>query len=125
MDKEMYWFVLENIHLNQIQNELAESELKRWLNMIKKYIDFYWKINDLSRVDKTNSQNLNLSVGSIWTGKCIDLYWEINDLNRVDRSNSQNLSLSVGSIWTWKCIDFYWKMDDLNRVDERFRRIRT
>ena len=33
-------------------------------------------MNDLNSWDKTDSQNLNLSVGLIWTTKCIDLYLE-------------------------------------------------
>ena len=36
MDKEMYWFLLENkLSESSGQGEIAESELKCWLNMDK------------------------------------------------------------------------------------------
>ena len=63
-------------------------------------IGFHVQINDLSRVDNTDPQNLSLSLGLIWTGKCIDINRKINDLSRRDKTDSQNLNLNLGSIWT-------------------------
>ena len=34
--------------------------------------------------DNANSQNLNLSLGSVWTGKCEDFDWKIKDLSYAD-----------------------------------------
>ncbi len=48
------------------QRGLAESELKSWLSMDR---DFDWKMKDLSQADREDSQNLSLSLGSVWRGK--------------------------------------------------------
>ena len=53
------------------QNTLAKSELKCWLNMIRKCIGLFWEIHILRGANKTLSQNQILNVGSIWLRKCI------------------------------------------------------
>ena len=56
------------------QDGFAEVEFKFWVSMDRKCEDVYWKIKHLRYWDRTDSQNLSLSLGSVWTGKCKGFY---------------------------------------------------
>ena len=63
------------------QGELAEYELKSWVNINKNMWGFVLGIKNLNEVDMTDLQNLNLSFGSILKRICEDLYWKLKKLN--------------------------------------------
>ena len=63
------------------QVEIAESEFKSWFSMDMNMSGLLLENKGSDLADRTKSQNLSLSFGSVWTGLCVEFYWEITNLN--------------------------------------------